>query len=56
MGRVFYQNDPADANKWHVGYGGGLWISVIGRMQTLSVAIAKGDDLTGVYIRAGFMY
>jgi hypothetical protein len=25
-------------------------------MQTLSVAIAKGDDLTGVYIRAGFMY
>jgi len=56
VGRVFYQNDPADANAWHVGYGGGLWISVIGRMQTLSVAIAKGDDLTGVYISAGFMY
>jgi hypothetical protein len=56
VGRVFYENDPADADNWHVGYGGGLWISVIDRMQTLSVAIAKGDDLTGVYFMAGFMY
>ena len=56
VGRVFYEDDPSDADKWHVGYGGGLWISVIDRMQTLSVAVAKGDDLTGVYIRAGLMY
>jgi hypothetical protein len=56
VGRVFYEGDPTDANTWHVGYGGGIWISVIDRIQTLTVAVAKGDDLTGVYIRAGFMY
>jgi outer membrane protein assembly factor BamA len=56
VGRVFYEGDPADANTWHVGYGGGFWISVIDRLQTLTVAVAKGDDLTGIYIRSGFMY
>jgi hemolysin activation/secretion protein len=56
VGRVYYEEDPADANTWHVGYGGGLWISIIDRLQTLSVAVAKGDDITGVYIGAGFMY
>jgi hypothetical protein len=56
VGRVFYEGDPANANTWHVGYGGGIWVSIIDRLQTLSVAIAKGDDLTGVYVRAGFMY
>ncbi len=56
VGRVYYDGDPNDANSWHLGYGGGFWISIIDRLQTLSVAIAKGDDLTGVYVRAGFMY
>jgi hypothetical protein len=56
VGRVYYENDPDDADDWHVGYGGGFWISIIDRLQTLSVAIAKGDDLTGLYIRAGFMF
>ena len=55
-GRVFYAEDPDDADKWHTGVGGGFWLSVLKRHQTLSVAVVNGTDLTGVYLRAGFMF
>lgn len=55
-GRVFYAEDPEDANKWHKSVGGGFWFSFLKRKQTLSVAVINGDDLTGVYLRAGFMF
>ena len=55
-GRVFYAEDPDDANKWHSGVGGGFWLSFLRRKHTLSVAVINGDDLTGVYLRAGFMF
>ena len=55
-GRVFYAEDPDTADKWHTGAGGGLWLSFVRRRQTLSVAVVNGDDLTGVYLRAGFMF
>ena len=53
VGRVFYAEDPDDADKWHTGVGGGFWFSFLERKQTLSVAVINGDDLTGVYLRAG---
>ncbi len=56
VGRVFYAEDPADADKWHRSVGGGFWLSFLQRKQTLSVAVINGDDLTGVYLRAGFMF
>ncbi len=55
-GRVIYDKDPDNADKWHTGIGGGFWLSFLQRQQTLSVAVVKGDDLTGVYLRAGFMF
>lgn len=55
-GRVFYAEDPDTANKWHTGVGGGFWLSFLQRKQTLSVAVVNGDDFTGVYLRAGFMF
>ncbi len=56
IGRVFHAEGPNDADKWHSGVGGGFWLSFLQRKQTLSVAIINGDDLTGVYLRAGFMF
>ena len=56
VGRVFFVEDPNAANKWHTGVGGGFWLSFLKRKQTLSVAVVNGDDLTGVYLRAGFMF
>ena len=55
-GRVIYDGDPDDADKWHTSAGGGVWLSLLRRRQTMSLAIVKGDDLTGVYLRAGFMF
>jgi hemolysin activation/secretion protein len=56
IGRVFYEADPVGADSWHQGVGGGIWLSFINRMQTLTVAVVNGDDMTGLYIRAGFMF
>ncbi len=55
-GRVYFDGDPAGADEWHTGFGGGLWWAFINRLQTLSVAIVNGDDRTGVYVTAGFMF
>jgi hypothetical protein len=55
-GRVFLGDDPATIDDWHTGVGGGVWLSLLDRTQTLSLAIVDGDDLRGVYLRAGFMY
>ena len=55
-GRVLYDGDPDNADKWHTSIGGGFWLSFLQRRQTMSAAVVKGDDLTGVYLRAGFMF
>ncbi len=55
-GRVMFDGDPRNTNKWHTSIGGGIWMSFLKRRQTLSVAVVEGDDLTGVYVRAGFMF
>ena len=55
-GRVFYDGDPHNGNTWHTSLGGGIWLSFLRRRQTLSVAIVNGDDLTGVYLRSGFLF
>ena len=55
-GRVIYTEDPDDADTWHTGVGGGLWLSFLQRRQTLSVAAVNGDDLMGVYLRAGLTF
>ena len=55
-GRVFFAKDPKDADKWHSSVGGGFWLSFLQRKQTLSVAVVNGNDLTGVYLRAGFIF
>ena len=56
VGRVFLDEDPDDADRLHKGYGAGVWMSFIQRKYTLSAAVADGDDLTGLYVRAGFLF
>jgi len=55
-GRVFYDDDPDDADDLHTAFGGGLWLSFLKRAGTLSLAVMDGKDLTGAYLRAGFMF
>lgn len=56
VGRVYFADDPADADDWHNGTGGGFWMSFLERRTTVSVAVMKGRDMTGVYFRAGYMF
>ena len=55
-GRVIYAEDLDDADTWHTSVGGGLWLSFLQRRQTVSMAVVNGDDLTGVYLRAGLTF
>ena len=55
-GRVIFAEDPNDADTWHTGVGGGLWLSFLRRWQTVSMAVVNGDDFIGVYLRAGLVF
>ena len=53
-GRVFLEGESSDV--WHTGVGGGFWFAFLEPGNTISVAVASGDDRTAVYVRAGFGY
>ncbi len=52
VGRVFIAGESSDT--WHSAAGGGFWLSYLERAYTLSLAIAKSDERTGIYAQAGF--
>jgi hypothetical protein len=54
VGRVYLEGESSD--RWHTGVGGGLWFSFLQRSNTVTVAVARGDDRTTLYVRAGFGY
>jgi hypothetical protein len=51
-GRVFLAGESSDT--WHAAAGGGVWLSYLERAYTLSLAVARGEERTGVYAQAGF--
>jgi hemolysin activation/secretion protein len=51
-GRVFVEGESSDT--WHSAFGGGLSLSYLQRAYTFSVAVAKGDERTAVYVQAGY--
>jgi len=53
-GRVYASGERSDA--WHAGAGGGVWIAPLTRANTVSLAVARGNERTGVYLRSGFMF
>ena len=53
-GRVFAHGESS--NRWHSAAGGGIWLSFLGPANTFSVTLARSDERTGVYARAGFHF
>jgi hypothetical protein len=53
-GRVFFEGESED--RWHTSVGGGLWISVLNRRQTMSFAIARSRERTAAYVRGGMSF
>jgi hypothetical protein len=54
VGRVYLAGE--DSRKWHPAVGGGLWFSVLDRSRMLSLAVARSEERTGVYLWAGFAF
>ena len=54
VGRVYY--NPESSNKWHGGYGGGLWFAWLDRANTLSMSYARSEGHNGIYARSGFAF
>ncbi len=52
VGRVYLDGESSDV--WHAAGGGGVWLSFIERVNTISVAVARSEERTGVYVGAGF--
>ncbi len=52
VGRVFLDGESSD--RWHGAAGGGIWISFLSRANTLSMAVSRGEERTGLYVKAGF--
>ena len=53
-GRVYL--DGASPGGWHKALGGGIWLSVMDRLNTVSIAVAKSPERTSVYMGAGFLF
>lgn len=53
-GRVFLEGESS--SKVHSGFGGGLSLSILSPVNTVSFALVRGEDRTGFYLRAGFAY
>ena len=53
-GRVYV--DGQSPGGWHMGVGGGVWVGLLDRANTLSIGITKGDEHTMVYAGMGFPF
>ncbi len=51
-GRVFMDGEAS--GRWHHGVGGGLWVAVLKPENTVSLAFARSEGATRLYLRAGF--
>ena len=51
-GRVFLEGESSD--KWHTAFGGGIWLAYLSRENTISAAVAAGEERPGFYVQAGF--
>lgn len=54
VGRVYLDGETSD--EWHSSFGGGISLGFLSRINTITVAVAKSDEKTGLYLRAGFLF
>ncbi len=54
VGRVWLEGESSD--RWHDALGGGLWLAFLSPENALSIALARSEERTGLYITAGFAW
>jgi hypothetical protein len=52
VGRVYLEGESSDV--WHAAAGGGIWASFLSRANTVSLALARSAERTGLYFGVGF--
>jgi hemolysin activation/secretion protein len=52
VGRVFLAGESSD--KWHGAFGGGLSVGYLHQANTFSLAVARSEERTALYVQAGF--
>ncbi|MND09110.1 hypothetical protein D3C83_322010 [compost metagenome] len=50
-GRVYLEGESSD--KWHAGFGGGIWFAWLGGAKVASLAVARGSERTTLSVRVG---
>ena len=54
VGRVYLKGEVSD--KWHEGYGGGLWFAWLDRANTVTASYGRSERHDAFYVRAGFAF
>jgi hypothetical protein len=53
-GRVFLETQPSD--RWHLGTGGGLWVSVLDPAHTFMLIMAASEGHHRFYLHSGVAF
>jgi hypothetical protein len=53
-GRVYAQNE--DSDKWHPSYGGGVFLTYLGKMLTIALNFANSSEKLGVFVTTSMMF
>lgn len=53
-GRVYAQNE--DSDKWHPSFGGGIYMSYLGRLLNVALNVATSSEKLGVFITTAMMF
>jgi hypothetical protein len=54
VGRVWLEGETSDT--WHGSWGGGIWIGLLSRANSVAFTFAQSDERTAFYIRTGFSF
>jgi len=54
VGRVWLAGETSDT--WHSSWGGGIWIGLLSRANSVAFTVAQSDERTAFYVRAGFSF
>lgn len=54
VGRVWLDGETSDT--WHSSWGGGIWIGLLTRANSIAFTVAQSDERTAFYLRAGFSF
>lgn len=51
-GRVFLEGETS--SQWHGAVGGGIWFAFVERAATVSISIARSEEMSGLYLKLGY--